>query len=403
VNLPAHFEADRRAEPPAIDADWGWVRRNISFSVVFSPSGRLVSFESLPTFARAGARNRRMSVPRLSGRARGAASNFLWDTTGRALGVRRSRSPSCDYCFDQPAFQAFRSFHVKTLGGTSDPALKAFLTFLDRWSPEMFEGAPGFMDKLDANLVFRFQYDDIFLHERHASGQIWKRFVAESASPGVRQAGLDPEADDVRRSGRLGTDVHPGRPPWTALPGVELKPPTLLALLGQEGAVAAGFWVGVPDADAGSGRMAAKLLLGAQPGRLEDALEAVLAGEDDPPPSPARDEDGGEGLSDAKWDMIKSIVPGGTGGYSGRRSDTRRFIDALLWVARSGGRWRDLPARFGSARTVKRRYYHWVKTGALERLFKAATQNIELQWVMLDAAVLRTHAQAAGARLTRRA
>jgi transposase len=54
-------------------------------------------------------------------------------------------------------------------------------------------------------------------------------------------------------------------------------------------------------------------------------------------------------------------MPGGRKGKHGPRSDGRHFLDALLWLARSGGRWRDLPERFGPYQTVKRRYYRWVR------------------------------------------
>ena len=47
-------------------------------------------------------------------------------------------------------------------------------------------------------------------------------------------------------------------------------------------------------------------------------------------------------------------------GKRGPRSDGRRFFDALLWMGRSGVRWRDLPGRFGPYQTVKRRYYRWI-------------------------------------------
>jgi transposase len=66
-------------------------------------------------------------------------------------------------------------------------------------------------------------------------------------------------------------------------------------------------------------------------------------------------------------------------------------------MARSGGRWRDLPAeRFGPYQTVKRRYYRWVENGALDRLFEAVSREPDLEWLMIDATI--THIHAAGAR-----
>ena len=55
-----------------------------------------------------------------------------------------------------------------------------------------------------------------------------------------------------------------------------------------------------------------------------------------------------DALRDDQWERIKRFVPGGTKGKRGPRTNNRLFLDALLWMARSGGRWRDLPERFGS-------------------------------------------------------
>ena len=57
----------------------------------------------------------------------------------------------------------------------------------------------------------------------------------------------------------------------------------------------------------------------------------------------------GEVLRDDQREWLREFVPGGRKGKRGPRSDGRLFLDALLWLARSGGRWRDLPERFSSA------------------------------------------------------
>ena len=76
-------------------------------------------------------------------------------------------------------------------------------------------------------------------------------------------------------------------------------------------------------------------------------------------------------LTDKQWSRLKSYLPYGSTGKRGRNANNRLFIDALLWMARSGGRWRDLPERFGRFDSVKRRYYLWVEAGVLEDVFKA--------------------------------
>lgn len=105
----------------------------------------------------------------------------------------------------------------------------------------------------------------------------------------------------------------------------------------------------------------------------------------------------GEVLRDDQWARIEPFVPGGRKGRRGPRSNGRLFVDALLWMARSGGRWRDLPERFGPYQTAKRRYYRWIEKGVLDRVFEAVAAEPDLEWVMLDATVIRAHAQAAGA------
>ena len=109
----------------------------------------------------------------------------------------------------------------------------------------------------------------------------------------------------------------------------------------------------------------------------------------------------GEVLRDDQWARIEPFVPGGRKGKRGPRSNGRLFIDALLWMARSGGRWRDLPERFGPYERAKQRYYRWIRMGVLDRVFEAVAAEPDLEWVMLDATVIRAHAQAAGARRKR--
>lgn len=103
-------------------------------------------------------------------------------------------------------------------------------------------------------------------------------------------------------------------------------------------------------------------------------------------------------LTDEQWARIAPLMPGGCKGKRGPRTNNRLFVDALLWMARSGARWRDLPERFGDFRVVKRRYYDWVERGVLAGILKALSTNLELAWISVDATVVRAHQHAAGAR-----
>ena len=108
-----------------------------------------------------------------------------------------------------------------------------------------------------------------------------------------------------------------------------------------------------------------------------------------------------DALRDDQWDRIESFVPGGRKGKRGPRSNNRRFINALLWMARSGARWRDLPERLGPYQTVKRRYYRWIENGVIETIFLALAKEADFEWLQIDSTIIRAHKHAAGAPLKR--
>ena len=109
----------------------------------------------------------------------------------------------------------------------------------------------------------------------------------------------------------------------------------------------------------------------------------------------------GEVLRDDQWELLKPFVPGGMKGKRGPRSDGRLFFDAILWLARSGARWRDLPERFGPYQRIKRRYYRWIEAGVFDRIFEAVSDDPDMEWLAIDATVIRAQAQAAGGRRKR--
>ena len=94
-------------------------------------------------------------------------------------------------------------------------------------------------------------------------------------------------------------------------------------------------------------------------------------------------------LSDSQWDRIKDSVPGKAGdrGVTGR--DNRLFVEAVLWVARTGVPWRDLPAEFGHWNSVWRRFSRWSKAAVWESLFKALADDPDFEYVIVDSIVDR--------------
>ena len=79
----------------------------------------------------------------------------------------------------------------------------------------------------------------------------------------------------------------------------------------------------------------------------------------------------------------------------------RMFFEAVLYWARTGVPWRDLPGEFGAWDAVYNRFRRWVASGALGRLFAGLTADPQfdgVRRVFIDSTIVRAHQSAAGAR-----
>ena len=75
---------------------------------------------------------------------------------------------------------------------------------------------------------------------------------------------------------------------------------------------------------------------------------------------------------------------------AGWRRTTALFIDAVLWIAKTGAPWRDLPERFGNWNSVWKRFDRWARKGTWRAVFEAL-QDPDLEWLILDSTVIRAH------------
>lgn len=102
-------------------------------------------------------------------------------------------------------------------------------------------------------------------------------------------------------------------------------------------------------------------------------------------------------ISDEQWERIKDLLPGRAGTPGRPAHDNRLFVDAVLWIAKTGAPWRDLPERFGDWNKTFRRFSRWAQQGVWQRVFDAL-QDPDLEWLILDSTVIRAHPHAAGAK-----
>jgi len=161
-----------QATPGSGVSPYGYSKEKISYAIVLDRDGRVVDVHDLRDMTGRKPQPRIMDVPQFpEKRTAGIRPNFLWDKTSYALGVSAKSSRS-----DQE-YGAFKDFHRETLAGSDDPGLQALLAFLGAWTPDGFKDCPHMSRHgesfLDANVVFRLDGDQCYLHERPAARAVW--------------------------------------------------------------------------------------------------------------------------------------------------------------------------------------------------------------------------------------
>jgi transposase len=102
-------------------------------------------------------------------------------------------------------------------------------------------------------------------------------------------------------------------------------------------------------------------------------------------------------LSDQNWQSIYAFLQTCPGLYVGDELKCRHFVEAVLWMARSGAQWRLLPATYGNWNSIYKRFVRWEQHGVWQKLFKHFAADPDLEWIIPDSTVIRAHPCAAGA------
>jgi transposase len=101
-------------------------------------------------------------------------------------------------------------------------------------------------------------------------------------------------------------------------------------------------------------------------------------------------------ITDQPWNAIKDFLPGKEGDPGATAADNRLFVNAIMWIAKTGAPWRDLPERFGNWNSVFQRFNRWCKRGVFRRIMEKL-QDPDLGVLLLDSTIVRAHQHAAGA------
>lgn len=101
-------------------------------------------------------------------------------------------------------------------------------------------------------------------------------------------------------------------------------------------------------------------------------------------------------LRDDQWDKIKDSLPGKESDCGVTAKDNRLFIDAVMWIGKTGAPWRDLPGSYGKWSSVHKRFCRWAKKGVWQIVFNTLAVDADTEWLMIDSTIVRAHQHSAG-------
>ena len=101
-------------------------------------------------------------------------------------------------------------------------------------------------------------------------------------------------------------------------------------------------------------------------------------------------------INEVAWSKVFCFLRSWKNIYTGNESQCRSFLEAVFCATRTGAQWRELNEKHGKWNSVFSRFNSWSKKGIWTRLFEFCSSDADLEYVMIDATIVRAHACAAG-------
>ena len=103
-------------------------------------------------------------------------------------------------------------------------------------------------------------------------------------------------------------------------------------------------------------------------------------------------------ISEQRYRRIEAVLPRQRGNVS---LSNLTVLNAILYVAEQGCKWRGLPKRFGNWHTIYTRMNRWAKNGVLDAVFEKLQREqfvrIKIEAVSMDSTIVKVHPDGTGA------
>lgn len=102
-------------------------------------------------------------------------------------------------------------------------------------------------------------------------------------------------------------------------------------------------------------------------------------------------------LTNEEWERISPLLPPQKTGRKGRPpKDHRVMLNGMLWIARSGAQWRNLPECYGKWEAVYARFCKWRDEGFLEQIFRTLSADADMENLSIDSTSVKVHQSSNG-------
>lgn len=102
-------------------------------------------------------------------------------------------------------------------------------------------------------------------------------------------------------------------------------------------------------------------------------------------------------LTSEEWERIEGLLPPENTGKKGRPcKENRVMLNGMLWIARSGAQWRELPTCYGPWQRVYARFRKWRDDGVLEKVYRALSADADMENLSIDSTSIKVHQSSNG-------